>query len=91
MRALEGPTDPQALADAYMPDMDLVLVEGYKRFAFPRFEVVRGANSAAPVCAPEELVGLVTDLPLDVGRVPRFALDDVEGVAARVLALSGRA
>lgn len=90
MRRLDGPTDPQTLADAYMPDMDLVIVEGYKRFEFPRFEVVRAANSTAPVCAPAELVGLVTDVPLAYGAVPRFDLNDVESVAARIVALAGR-
>jgi molybdopterin-guanine dinucleotide biosynthesis protein B len=89
MRRLEGPTDPQTLADTYMPDMDLVLVEGYKRFDLPRFEVVRAANSTAPVCAPEELAGLVTDLPLAYGTVPVYGLDDAETVAQRMLALAG--
>jgi molybdopterin-guanine dinucleotide biosynthesis protein MobB len=62
-------------------EVDIILVEGYKWAARPKIEVVRAARSAGPVCAPEELLALVSDLELPDYPVPRFDLDDVTGLA----------
>ena len=61
------------------PGFDLALTEGYRRADKPKIEVVRAERSREPICAAEELVALATDLPLDLG-VPRFGLDDAEGI-----------
>jgi molybdopterin-guanine dinucleotide biosynthesis protein B len=60
--------------------VDIILAEGYKRSAKPKIEVVRAALSLEPICAPEELLAVVSDvaLPLDV---PCFNLDDVLSLA----------
>lgn len=71
------------LVDRYFDDVDLVLTEGYKSGPAPKIEVVRSARSTEPLCAPEELVLLVTDADLDMGA-PTVALDDIEGVADAV-------
>jgi molybdopterin-guanine dinucleotide biosynthesis protein B len=61
-------------------DVDIILTEGYKHSDKPKVEVVRAARSAEPICTPDELVALVSDVavPFDV---PRFGLDDVAGLA----------
>ncbi len=59
---------------------DILLAEGYRWDTAPKVEVVRAARSQAPLCGADELIALVTDLPLDY-PVPRLALDDVIGLA----------
>ncbi len=65
---------------ATMGDVDLILTEGYKRSNKPKVEIVRAARSQEPLCAPEELLALVSDLaaPFDV---PHFDPDDIPGLA----------
>jgi molybdopterin-guanine dinucleotide biosynthesis adapter protein len=60
--------------------VDLILVEGYKRANKPSIEVVRAANSHELIGSPEQRIALVSDLDLEAG-VPRFDLDDVQGIA----------
>jgi len=55
-----------------------------------KIEVVRSARSREPMCEPSELIGLATDLPLDLG-VPRFALDDAAGICDLIEARAPRA
>jgi molybdopterin-guanine dinucleotide biosynthesis protein B len=65
---------------AAMTDVDVILAEGYLRSGRHRIEVVRAARCPEPICRPDELLALATDLPLP-GDVPRFALDDAAGLA----------
>ena len=55
------------------------------RAAWPKLEVVRAGNSAAPVANPSTLLALVTDLPLEVPGVPTLPLGDAEGAAALLI------
>ena len=61
-------------------DVDIVLTEGYKRSDKPKIEINRTAHSAELLCAPGELIALVSDAKWEVG-VPVFDLDDAPGVA----------
>ena len=79
LRRTEGELDLGAVA-AMMGEVDIVLTEGYRWADTPKVEVVRAARSREPLCTSEELVALVTDLPLEMG-VPRFDLEEVEGLA----------
>ncbi len=63
-----------------MPDVDIILAEGYKRAGKPRIEVVRAERSTDPICEERELLALVTDTPLAFD-VPSFGLDDAAGLA----------
>lgn len=66
----------------FLSGMDLVLAEGFKRSPVPKIEVFRSEANKDPVCRNDEnLLVLVTDSSIDWG-VPRFRLDDVEGVAS---------
>jgi molybdopterin-guanine dinucleotide biosynthesis protein B len=62
-----------------MGDVDLVITEGYKRGDKPKIEVTRLERGAELLCEAHELIGILTDHPVDMA-VPQFALDDAEGV-----------
>jgi molybdopterin-guanine dinucleotide biosynthesis protein B len=61
-------------------DVDIILVEGYKRSDKPKIEIQRMACSRELMCAPEELIAVVSDGEWNVG-VPLFDLEDAAGVA----------
>ena len=65
-------------------NVDVIFLEGFKHSKHPKIEVVRGAVSAAPVCAPETLLALATDLPLRPEGVPVRHPDDIEGLSTLV-------
>jgi molybdopterin-guanine dinucleotide biosynthesis protein B len=66
---------------------DLVLVEGYKRFALPKLEIHRPALGK-PLLHPGDanIVGLATDTPsaFSGGRIPVFGLDAYDALATFV-------
>jgi molybdopterin-guanine dinucleotide biosynthesis protein B len=72
---------------AKMSPVDLVLVEGYKRDAFPKLEVHRAANEK-PLIQPEDpyVVAIASDVALPQAKVPVIDLDDVEGIADLLMA-----
>ena len=65
-----------------MAPVDLVLVEGFKRDAFPKVEIHRAANGK-PLIHPEDpyIVAIASDVALPQARVPVIGLDDVEAIA----------
>lgn len=65
---------------AVITDVDIILTEGYKRSDRPKIEVVRAERSAEPICTPEELVAIATDVPV-ARAIPQFSLEDAEGLA----------
>ena len=66
---------------------DLVLVEGFKRDAHHKIEVHRVGN-AKPFLFPDDpsIVALASDAPPPFGPLPRVHLDNVEAIAALVIA-----
>src|SRR3990172_78705 len=50
---------PETLADKYLRDMDIVLVEGFLQSSTKKIEVVRSARSEKPVTTPSD--GLIAD------------------------------
>ena len=61
--------------------VDIILAEGYKRQDRPKLEVFRPEVREKPFCVGDDaLIGLISDVSVDLG-VPRFSLDDAEGVA----------
>jgi molybdopterin-guanine dinucleotide biosynthesis protein B len=65
-----------------MSPVDLVLVEGYKRDAFPKLEIYRAANGK-PLIHPEDprIVAIASDVALPSAKVPVVDLNDVEAIA----------
>jgi len=70
-----------------MSPVDLVLVEGFKRDAFPKIEIHRAANGK-PLIHPDDphIVAIAADVALPQAGVPVIDLDDIEGIADLVLA-----
>ena len=72
--------------------VDLVIVEGFKRYPHPKIEVHR-QERGTPLLADEDptVVALATDEPLPHSPLPQFDLDDVPAIAGFVLARLGLA
>jgi molybdopterin-guanine dinucleotide biosynthesis protein B len=71
---------------AKMSPVDLVLVEGFKRDAFPKLEIYRAANSK-PLIHPDDphIVSVASDVPLPQVKIPVIGLDDIEAIADLLL------
>lgn len=69
-------------------DLDLLIVEGFKRSPLPKIEVARAAISRELVCAGDPgLIAVVSDFAPPAG-VRHFGLDDAAGVAGLVASLA---
>jgi len=66
--------------------VDLVLVEGFKRDAFPKLEIHRKGNGK-PLLHPDDphIVAIASDTPLPAAAVPVIGLDDIERIADMLL------
>jgi len=70
-------TDSLDDLEIFFDDMDLVLVEGYKRARKPKIEVFDQRSHKAPLgLDKEELVAFVSDDPVDVD-VPLYRTDQI--------------
>jgi molybdopterin-guanine dinucleotide biosynthesis protein B len=78
--------DLPALLDKLSP-VDLVLVEGFKRDAFPKLEVHRVENGK-PLIHPDDphIVAVACDRPLPQAKVPVIDLNDIEAIVDALLA-----
>jgi molybdopterin-guanine dinucleotide biosynthesis protein MobB len=72
---------------AKISPVDLVLVEGFKRDAFPKLEIHRAANNK-PLIHPEDphIVAIASDIALPQAKVPVIDLNDIETIADLLLA-----
>jgi len=69
----------------YLTDMDLVLVEGFKKAKIPKIEVFREQISDEPACLNDDnLVALVTDADIKI-NVPVFGLEESERLAEFIM------
>lgn len=88
MRPCPNDAELDRLID-YLPDMDLVIIEGYKREKHPKIEVYR-ADCGEPPLAPqlENLIAMVGRSPVRTD-LPVFAPDDMltltEFIITRIL------
>ena len=87
MRELRGAPEP-SLADLLrlLRDVDLVLVEGFKRDPLPKIEIFRAANGK-PLLYPEDrnIAALIGDAGPS-GGLPHASIDDIVAAANLVLA-----
>ena len=69
-----------------MSPVDLVLVEGFKRDAFPKLEIHRIANGK-PLIQPEDphIVAVASDSAVPQAKVPVVDLNDIEAIADLLL------
>ena len=86
---------PEMTFDELLPyagSCDLVLVEGYKRDAYPKIEIRReGAASREPLAGDyPQVVAIASDRPEeDEGTLPVFQLDDIARIVDFVVATLG--
>jgi len=71
---------------AKMSPVDLVLVEGFKRDAFPKLEIHRAANGK-PLIHPDDphIVAIASDITLPQAKIPVVDLNDIEAIAEVLL------
>jgi molybdopterin-guanine dinucleotide biosynthesis protein B len=71
---------------AKMSPVDLVLVEGFKRDAFPKLEIHRAANGK-PLIHPADphIVAVAADSALPDAKVPVVDLNDIDAIADLLL------
>ena len=77
--------DLPALLEKFSP-VDLVLVEGFKRDAFPKLEIHRAANGK-PLLHPDDphIVAIAADRPPPAAKVPLIDLNDIEAIVTILL------
>jgi molybdopterin-guanine dinucleotide biosynthesis protein MobB len=88
----EAELPPEAIAERYLADADVVLCEGFKGSALPKIEIYRRAAHTEPLYASgtaraASYIALVTDVPDLALPIPVFRLSDpdwLDGVAALV-------
>jgi molybdopterin-guanine dinucleotide biosynthesis adapter protein len=88
MRELRGAPEP-SLAELLrlLKDVDLVLVEGFKRDPLPKIEIFRAANGKPPLFPDDRnIVALISDVAAPATGLPHASIDDLTGVADLVLA-----
>ncbi len=71
------------------PDADIVIYEGFKRSALNKIEVFRtGVSGDRPLCSEDpSYLALASDRPFPVS-IPRFDLNDAEGIAGFIVKIS---
>lgn len=81
----ESEPDLTALLE-HMSDVDLVLVEGFKKFSHDKVEVFR-AEIGKPLMAREDphIVAVASDRPIPDIELPVLPLDDAEAIADFIL------
>jgi molybdopterin-guanine dinucleotide biosynthesis adapter protein len=90
MRELRGAPEP-SLAELLrlLKDVDLVLVEGFKRDPLPKIEVFRAANGKpALYTGDRRIVALIGDDAGPLSGLPHASIDDIAAAADLVLALA---
>lgn len=74
--------DPAQLAQHYFSGMDMVLLEGFSQACCAKIEVLRAACNSLPRCTVQQgVIARVTDVVDADWCLPRFALDDITGIA----------
>jgi molybdopterin-guanine dinucleotide biosynthesis protein B len=70
-----------------MTPVDLVLVEGFKREAHAKLEIYRALVGKPLMCTTDpSICGIVSDAPVPGVTLPRFAFEDIAGIADFIIA-----
>ena len=84
IRDVDQEVDLERIVEDYFGDMDIVITEGYKWAQKPQIEVFRSQVHSTPPVYPgrsrRPWWRVMSDVPVDLG-VPRFDIDDIEGLA----------
>jgi molybdopterin-guanine dinucleotide biosynthesis adapter protein len=79
-RRMDHYFDPQEIDSFILWDYDVILTEGFKGSNYPKIEVHRHEQGKELLTDPQQLLGVVTDEPLDV-KAPQFSHNDINGIA----------
>ena len=79
-RRMDHYFDPQEISSFILWDFDIILTEGFKGSSYPKIEVHRGEQGKELLTDLQQLLGVVTDEPLEV-KVPQFSCEDIKGIA----------
>jgi molybdopterin-guanine dinucleotide biosynthesis protein B len=72
---------------ARMAQVDVVLIEGFKREGHPKIEIYRQANAKPPLHPGDpSIVALASDVIFPGLTIPMYHLDDIPGIADAVQA-----
>lgn len=82
---IERGSKPFCEVAAMVHDVDLILVEGYKREGISRIGICREATGKGFTDAIDAFVAIVTDVQGIETTLPKFALDDISGIAEFIL------
>ncbi len=85
----EAPAPDLAALLARLAPVDLVLVEGFKSYRFPKLEVYRPALGKPPLWPEHEVMAVACDAQLPECRVEVLDLNAPEAVAGFVMARLG--
>lgn len=66
---------------AFFSEADIIFLEGFKYSRYPKFEIVRKANSSESVCRAETLLALITDMEVHIPGVPVLGFEDWDKAA----------
>ena len=81
LEKVEEDQDLRRLVERFMPDVDLVLAEGYKHLDLPRIEVYRPELGESIISGPkDELLALVCDAALET-HAPRLSFGQAAELA----------
>ena len=74
-KPLEDDFSPEDFSHYICWDYDIILTEGFKRNSYPKIEVHRAEQGDDLLSPLEQLLAVVTDVPIEV-NVPQFSRDD---------------
>ncbi len=80
----QGKKNLDEVADL-IQDVDLILVEGYKKADKPKIEIIRREKGTEIISPSEHLLAIVTDVQEITAAVPVLAIDDYQGVANLII------
>ena len=83
---IEQPPEELSLRDiiSRLPQVDLVLTEGYKKSRYPKIEIHRAELHRPLLADPNELLAILTDEPVD-SPAPQLDLSDLNGCVQVIL------
>lgn len=70
---------------AMIHDVDLILVEGYKNEDLPQIGICRKETGKGLPADESRYIALVTDMEHGNAAVPRFALEDIQGLKTFIM------
>lgn len=70
---------------AMFPEADIIVLEGFKEYPYPKVEVIRKGVSEVPVSNPENRIAIVTDYSPEMFDEPVLDINDIKGITEYIL------